>query len=238
VTAREPRVSISEAGNACRAAWKRALAYAGLTDSDFRVLGALVVLITSWSRTEDLLGRRQIAAVAGVSERTVGYALARLEAAGVIWREESRGGRGRSALTGFPNPANPATQAAAFPDENPATQAAGFGAETRHGGDGNPARAHAVNPAPARAYSREVNREKPEERAQAPTRARAHESGSHWEGGGEDRGSPEEPQSATAILQLTAHTSTGRVMAERAAARRALAELAERRAKADEGEAS
>jgi phage replication O-like protein O len=78
---------------ATRGALERACAAgAALSGRDWRVLGAVVHQLTTYQRVADTISGSQLAEVAGIDRRHVVRSLARLEAAGVIDRERSRGG--------------------------------------------------------------------------------------------------------------------------------------------------
>lgn len=91
----------ADVGAAIRQAHERAAATAqGLTGRDWRVLSAIVALVSSYSRLVDRLTAAQVAEAAGCDARDARKSLARLRDLGIIVREESRGRR--PATTGLP----------------------------------------------------------------------------------------------------------------------------------------
>jgi hypothetical protein len=94
------RSSYAETGAAIRQAQQRAVTAGDLTGRDWKVLTAVFALVASYSRLTDRLTVSQLAAAAGVDERSTKRSLARLRDRGVITRTESRGRR--PAETGLP----------------------------------------------------------------------------------------------------------------------------------------
>jgi hypothetical protein len=97
---RNGRAEISDVGEAQRQALARAVA-AGLSDGEWRVFACVLSLVTSWTRLEDTVYRRQVADCAKVSERQASRCLDRLAAYSVIvWKPAK--GAGRKSRLGLP----------------------------------------------------------------------------------------------------------------------------------------
>jgi hypothetical protein len=75
---------------------------AKLVQSDWRTLGALLVLLPSYSKISDEAYVAQVASIANVAERTARRSLRKLEQLGILGYE-SRRGRGRAPLISLPS---------------------------------------------------------------------------------------------------------------------------------------
>jgi len=93
------RDTYADVGAAIRQAHERACEAGDLTARDWRILSAVLTLVASYSRMRDRLTSAQVAAAAGVHERTAQKCLTRLRDRGIIMREASVGRR--PSVTGF-----------------------------------------------------------------------------------------------------------------------------------------
>jgi hypothetical protein len=97
------RVPYVEAGKAHRLALKRAISIERTTRSDWKVLSAALALTASYSKLTDRVGVAQVAAFAGVNERTRG-SLKKWSEAGVLVWHPKQGGRGINSTLSLPQP--------------------------------------------------------------------------------------------------------------------------------------
>jgi len=100
---RRDRDGIVEVCMSLRQAIDRVIALPELTASEAKVFLVVVRDVTSWSRLWDVRSREEIAATAGVSERTVSRAMDRLVEVGAVSWQPSRT-KGKVSQVGLPDP--------------------------------------------------------------------------------------------------------------------------------------
>jgi hypothetical protein len=98
------RVAYIEAGEAHRLAFSRAVSVERTTPSDWKVFGAALTLTVSYSKLTDRVGVAEVAALAGVHEKTARASLKKWSEAGVIEWQPQRGGRGIRSTLSLPQP--------------------------------------------------------------------------------------------------------------------------------------